>query len=142
MKNLFKTFTIAILLSGPSALAAQFEIFVAQPANEAASKSEFASLLQKSILIDTGAKTLKIPKNRDCNPFQLCSESIQWLVYTLTNAHFENRSPSQLVGVMGSSQILITTTPDHSTLIQIFNSKGSTEAQFFGSAAQPTRFLN
>jgi hypothetical protein len=142
MKNMIKTLTVAILLSGPSSLAAQFEIFVAQPANEAASNSEFGSLLQKSILIDTQKKTLKIPKMRDCSPEQLCSESIRWSVYTLTSAHFVSRSPSQLVAVMGSSQILITTTPDHSTLIQIFNSKGSTEAQFFGSAAQPTRFLN
>jgi hypothetical protein len=142
MKNLIKTFAIAILLSGPTALAAQFEIFVAQPANEAASNSEFASLLQKSILIDTQTKTIKIPRIRSCNPEQLCSESIQWLVYTITNAHFANRSPSQLVGVMGSSQILVTSTQDNSTLIQIFNSKGSTEAKFIGSAAQPTRFLN
>ena len=142
MKNLIQKFAIAIFLTSPGAFAAQFEIFVAQPANEAASNSEFATLLQKSILVDTRTKTVKVPKVRVCTTEQLCSESAQWVVYTLTNAHFVSRAPFQVVAIRGSSQILITTTEDRSTLIQIFNSKGSTEAQFIGSPAQPTRFLN
>jgi hypothetical protein len=142
MKNLIKTILTSLTLISSSAFAGQFEIFVAQPANEAAISSEFSALLQKSILIDTGSKTLRLPKVRSCTTEQLCQEAIHWSVYEVTQARYIDRTPSLLVAVLGSSQILITTTPDHSTLIQIINSKGSTEARFVGSAAQPTRFLN
>ena len=142
MKNQIRYLTAALLLICSNTLAAQFEVYVAQPANESASNSEFSALLQKSILIDTSTKTIRLPKLRACALEALCQESIHWSVYQITKATFDNRSPSLLVAVMGSSQILITSTPDHSTRIQIFNSKGSSEAQFIGSPVQSTRFLN
>ncbi|MBU6155145.1 MAG: hypothetical protein KGP28_12650 [Bdellovibrionales bacterium] len=142
MKTLIKITSIAILIACMPAKAAQFEIFVAHPANEAAVQAEFLPLLQKSIFIDTDAKTLRLPRLPQCDLQMLCTESIHWTIYQITKARFTNRSPTAISGVMGSSQILITTTPDRTTLIRIFNSKGSNEAQFIGSAVQPTRFLN
>lgn len=142
MKNLIQNLIITLSLSGSTALAAQYEIFVAQPVNETASRSEFSSLTQKSILIDTRSKTLKLPKAGTCSPHQLCGEAIHWVRYDLTEARYSERAPVLIKALNGSSQILITTTPDHSTLIQIINSKGSAEAQFIGSPVQPSRFLN
>jgi len=142
MKNLIRTIILTLSFTGTSALAAQFEIYVSHPANQDAARSEFATLIQKSIYVDTTHKTIRIPVTPACHAKQLCSESIHWATYKLTAARYVNRSPSHLVAILDSSQIEINVTPDHSTLIQIHNSKGSTQAQFIGGAAQPSRFFN
>jgi hypothetical protein len=142
MKNKVRFLTAALLLISTNTLAAQFEVYVAQPANESASTSEFSALLQKRILIDTSTSTIRLPKLRACAIESICQESIHWSNYQITKTTYDNRSPSLLMAVLGSSQILITSTPDHSTLIEIVNSKGSVEARFIGSPIQSTRFLN
>ena len=142
MKNWIRALTITFSIASTSALAAQFEIYVAQPMNQEASTSEFAGLLQKSLYLDTTTKTLRVPIAPLCAAKQLCAESIHWANYSLTSAKFENRSLSRVTAILNSSEIEVSVTADHSTLITIYNSKGSVQARFVGSPAQPTRFFN
>jgi|GEM_PF-6325093 len=139
MKNLLRSLILTLFFSG-TALASQFEVYIAHPANPDASTSEFSGFLQKSISIDTRTKTIRVPVTPTCLPNQLCSESIYWMNYTLTSVSFENRIPVRLVAISGSSQITIQANADHSTLIEVLNSKGSAKAHFIGSPFQPPQY--
>jgi hypothetical protein len=122
------------------AQAAQYEVFLAQPANQTATASEYQGILEKSILIDTSSRTLRLPMAQSCNTKGICTEAMRWVQYQLFSASFKNGSLSHLIANQGESQIEITMGVNYSTLVVIRTFGNKSEAHFMGGPVEATRY--
>jgi hypothetical protein len=142
MKNLIRSIIITLSLSGPQALASQFQIFLSQPANQTANQTRFASLLEKSIYIDTEAKVIHVPSNSNCPHNAICGEVLRWENFRLTSLQVDRRGLVHATAVQNASKMEITLGINHSTLVTIETAPGMGSAEFVGSPAEPTHFMN
>ena len=142
MKNLIRSIFIALSLTGSQALASQFQIFLSQPANQTANQTRFANLLEKSIYIDTEAKVIHVPSNSTCGSNGICGEVLRWENFRMTSLQVDRRGLVHATAVQNESKMEITLGVNHSTLITLETAPGTGSAEFVGSPAEPTHFLN
>jgi hypothetical protein len=141
MRNSIKTLmTLALFITSPS-FAAQYEVFVSQPLVQMNPSNPLVSLSQKSILIDTQRKIVRVPVSVSCAPNQICVESNRWLQFTLTMAQGTAAHPTHFVASYDQLRLEISINQNNSSTITFLNHNTVTEASFIGSPARPTQFL-
>jgi len=142
MKNLIRSIIITLSLSGSQALASQFQIFLSQPANQTANQTRFANLLEKSIYIDTDAKVIHVPSSSACPNHGVCGEVLRWENFRLTSLQVDRRGLVRATAVQNDSKMEIMLGINHSTLITLETAPGTGSAEFVGSPAEPSHFMN
>ncbi len=142
MRNSLKTLmTLALFIASPS-FAAQYEVFVSQPLVQMNPSNPLASLPQKSILIDTQRKIIRVPVSAICSPNHMCIETNRWLQFTLNQVQGTAAHPTHFVATHEQLRLEISTNQNNSSSITFLNNNAVTEASFTGSPARPTQFLS
>ncbi|NDG83564.1 MAG: hypothetical protein EBX52_00825 [Proteobacteria bacterium] len=140
MKALILSIATALTLIGTQATAAQYQIYLAQPANPTTVPNEFTGLQQQKIYVDTTGNTVRIPMERHCAPGRLCYDSLRFATYFISNSRFQRGQLVQVSAASKNAQIEITANQNHSTLVVIRDNSTQSEASYVGSPAEAVQF--
>ena len=140
MKTVFLSLIAALTLIGFEAKAAQYQIYLAQPASPTTVPNEYTDLLQQTLFVDTTQKTVHLPTQRHCTEGKLCIESLRFSTYFIQSAKFQRGQLVQISAASKNAQIEITANQDHSTLVVIRDSNLNSEVSYIGSPAEAVRY--
>jgi hypothetical protein len=140
MKTLFLSLFAALTLIGSESKAAQYQIYLAQPASPTTIANDYTDLLQQKIYVDTNQKTVHLPAQRHCADGQLCLESLRFTTYFIQSAKIQRGQLVQISAASKNAQIEITANENHSTLVVIRDNSSESEASYIGSPAEPVQF--
>ena len=130
------------LLSASSASATQYSIFLAQPANQVANETQYQTILEKTILIDTDQHRVRLPLPPYCSADGLCTEALRWSEFELKESRYLNGDLLFLTAISGKQTLKIDLGPNHSTRVTLINQNTSDEAVFIGGPAEVTHFAD
>jgi hypothetical protein len=143
--NKFLGLVIAVLFSS-QAMAAQYDILVTGSTHVSPGQAELASLIQKSILVDTTAKTVRLQLAPVCTAGAVCPEFIRNV--TLNMTQFSTNRSDELTTVYATGNLDLNGRPTQAIIqislnannamdISIINSSEckSTHSSFIGSPA-------
>jgi hypothetical protein len=144
--NKFLTVMIAVLISSQAAMAAQYTIYVTGSTHVSQTQTELNSLVQKQILVDTSAKTVRLQLAPVCNSGERCPEYIRSVTLALTQFDISHSGQVNSVRAEGNLDlngkptaaiIQISLNADNAMDIAITNSSEckSTHSSFVGGPA-------
>jgi len=140
MKALILSIAATLTLTATSATAAQYQIYLAQPANPTTVPNEFTGLQQQKIYVDTTGKTVRLPVEHRCAPGRLCYDSLRYSTYFISDARFQRGQLVRVSAASKNAQIEITADENHSTLVVIRDNSSQSEASYVGSPAEAVQF--
>ena len=141
---------VAVLFSS-QAMAAQYKIYVTASTHVSPAQNELSSMVQRSILLDTSAKTLELQMTPNCDSGSLCPQYIRSVTLkvtkvTLTHGQVTSISASGNLDLNGrptQAIVQITLNDNNAMDISVTNSSDckSTHSTFLGSPAQSSSLV-
>lgn len=136
MKALISTAIAGLIWMGSVAQAAQYQVYLAHPANPVTVENEFSDLLQQRIYIDTDRGIVQVPAPARCGDGQLCTEALRFHTYFISEARIQRGQLMALAASSKNAEIRITQGENHSTLVVIRGGGEHGEMSYVGSPAE------